>query len=76
MKNHHLLIVSFAGGFASALSMADNLGDIRTYLKAFVIGLGASGLLKAKLPDAGPGRDAVPGVHPEPHQFTRPGKGS
>jgi len=55
VKNHHLLIVSFAGGFASALSMADNLGDIRTYLKAFVIGLGASGLLKAKLPDAGPG---------------------
>lgn len=51
MKNHHFMLASFAGGVASALSMADNLQDIRAYLKAFVIGLGAAGLLRAKLPE-------------------------
>ena len=44
-------LVSFLGGFAGALSMADNLGDVRAYLKAFVMGLGAAGLLRAKLPE-------------------------
>lgn len=51
MKNGHYMIISFVGGLASALSMADNLLDIRAYLKAFVIGLGAAGLLQAKLPE-------------------------
>ena len=46
------LWISFLGAFAGALSMADNLDDVRTYLKAFVLGLGATGLLRAKLPEA------------------------
>lgn len=49
-----LVVLSFAGAFAGALSMADNLVDVRTYLKAFVIGLGATGLLRAKLPESNP----------------------
>ncbi len=52
MKSHaQLLLISFAGAFAGALSMADNLSDVRAYLKAFVMGLGATGLLRAKLPE-------------------------
>ena len=47
-----LVLLSFLGAFAGALSMAENLQDIRTYLKAFVIGLGATGLLRARLPEA------------------------
>jgi hypothetical protein len=52
MNQHSAMIwLSFAGAFAGALSMAENLADPRTYLKAFVFGLGATGLLRAKLPE-------------------------
>lgn len=46
-----LMAVSFLGAFAGALSMAEDLRDVRTYLKAFVLGLGATGLLRAKMPE-------------------------
>lgn len=45
-----LIALSFLGAFAGALSMADNLADPRAYLKAFVLGLGATGLLHTRLP--------------------------
>lgn len=51
-QSRTFILLSFAGAFAGALSMAENLSDVRTYLKAFVIGLGATGLLRAKLPGA------------------------
>jgi hypothetical protein len=51
--------------------MADNLSDIRTYLKAFTLGLGATGLLRAKLPEGieGLGATASLGEAPVPPRF-------
>ena len=42
--------ISFVGAFAGALSMAERFDDPRTYLKAFVLGLGATGLLHTPAP--------------------------